>query len=426
MRCGKEVDMNLIQRGRPVRASRSWLKACAALLLFASASLSQDLEAFRKALGGNASGDISGMDFRKPMPGVDEEMLSQSPLEASAIIGDGPLDSLYIIGPGDQFQVYIESAALDKQVNAEGNIIINRIGVVPVAGLTLKEAKRAIMEKVQSKKIKSQCFVNLGRPKTMKVFITGAVNLPGSYQISGYHHLTDLLALAQGPSSVAQRGLIRITSRTGERTDVHLKKFYLEGDLASNPYLTQGATVYVPYLDYNLPTVQIRRDSLMQTIQLDPGESLPDLLLKAWTFKMPPPYTSITVMEADGKVKFLAPMDVRDFKPSAGSTIEVVSLRKEVYIGGAVFRPGFIAFRSNLKVAQYISEAGLISSSRIPDKITVYRADGSHAVLRLGQDVMQPGDMVFVDQNAEQKFINYTPILLSIASLTLAILTVMK
>ena len=387
----------------------------------------QDLEQMRKLLSsGTGNDNLNSLEMRKqPIPSLEDETISQSPFEGTAIVGDAPVDSDYVIGPGDMFQLFIESAALDKQVNAEGNIVVNRIGVIHVAGLNLKAAKQVIMERVQAKKIRSQCFVNLGRPKTMKVYIVGAVNAPGVYQVGGFVRVTDLITLAQGLTPMAQRGAVTLVSSSGARVQADLKKFYLQGDPSGNPYLTQGSTVMIPFVDYSKPVLYVRRDTLNLAVQLEPDETISNILMKAASYKGVPSPANVIVTGADGKRKRLSPGEALTYKPAAGDTLDFVAPHREVYIGGAVFHPGYLPYRSDCKVAQYISEAGLISSSSIPNRIKVYRADGSETELRLGRDALEPGDMVFVGQNAEQKFINYTPIVLSVASLTLAIITVM-
>lgn len=338
-------------------------------------------------------------------------------------IGDFQIDeNLYKIGPGDLFQIFIESSAMEKQVNAEGNILLSRIGIIHLDGLSLKEAKSLILDNLQTSHKRANCFVNLSRPKKMRVFLTGAVKEPGVYEVPGNYRLSDGLEKADGFSILAQKDNIRILSKDGSFQDVNFRKFALNGDLQSNPYLTQGCVIQVPFIDFKNPTVNVKTDSGSFTVQMEPGETVLDLILKAHNFAPPEPYTAVVVKEKAGLDSLLLPGDVSSYKPGPGAAIEILSSKQEVFVGGAVSKPGFQVYRSNHRIIQYISEAGLQISSKIPKKIHVIRKNGKREIVPL-EEVLYPGDMVYVDQNGEQRFLLYTPVLLSFVSLTLALLS---
>lgn len=360
----------------------------------------------------------------------DDEMSPFAPglrTEAIPFIGDFPIvDSLYVVGPGDILQVFYENTALEKQVNPEGNILLARLGALKVGGKTLKEAKKVVLERLQGVYKKSECFVNLARPKTMKVFVTGAANVPGTFEVSGNTRLSDLFNLAQGFAPTARRDAIRITTRDGATSAADLRRFYMDGDLEHNPYLPQGGFVRMDYLDYDKPWLTIRRDTLQLPIQIEPGESLADLILKFHAFRTPPAFSTLILKEADGKIRSVSQAESRNLVPAPGTQVEIQPQFRDIYVGGAVARPGFQPYRPNRSVQHYISEAGILTSSRLADKVVVSRSDGRREKVDLKSGMLQPGDMVYVDQNSEQRFIIYTPILLSLASFSIAIITLFR
>ena len=345
--------------------------------------------------------------------------------ETVPFVGDSPVvDSLYMIGPGDLFHIYFETMTLEKQVNAEGSIILSRIGQIKLGGRTLKEAKKVILEKLQSTYRKSECFVNLARLKTMKIFVTGAVNAPGVYDIAGNTRLSDLLNIAHGFSSEARRGAILIKTSDGHEKKVDLRKFYMYGDLESNPYLTQGGMVTSPSIDYESPWVHIRRDTISLPIQMETGENLMDLIVKYHNFRPPAQFSSVMVKEKGGKEYRVAPGSLLTILPAPGDRIEIQPDYRDIMVGGAVARPGYQPYRSNRGILHYISEAGVLTSSKVAEKMSVIRADGKREQVSVKDGVIYPGDMIYVTQNWEQLFIIYTPILLSLASLTLAVISI--
>jgi protein involved in polysaccharide export with SLBB domain len=369
--------------------------------------------------------DLQDMGNLKEIGGDPEYSPSLSG-DMAPFVGDFPLqDSLSLVGPGDQFQIFYESVSLEKQVNPEGNIILNRIGTLRLGGLNLFQAKKLILEKIQTAHKKNECFVNLSRPKTMKVFVTGGVIAPGAYQVAGNLRLSDALAMARGFSPMAQRDSVRITRADGSTASIAIKLFMTDGRLDANPYLTQGEVINVPLIDYAQPWVSVRKDSTILAVQLRPGETLQDILFKFNSFTTPPPYSMLKVKEKTGKETTVSPTELTVYRPEAEAQIEIFPQRFDVYVGGAVMRPGFQMYRSNMKVMQYISEAGLTVGSKVPAEIKVTHADGSIGSVSVQGGFLRPGDAVFVDQNSEQRFLIYTPILLGLASLTLTVFSLL-
>ncbi len=347
--------------------------------------------------------------------------------EATSYVGDFPLDdTLYRIGPGDVFQIFTEGMTSDKPVDPEGNLILNRIGVLHLNGLTLKDAEKLILQKLRTSFKPSECFVSLARPKIMRVFITGAVQEPGSYKVPGNMRLTNLIEAAESFASMAQMGYIYITAADGTIDSVDIGKFYMQGDLNSNPYLTQGCVVEVPYVDYSKPWVTIRCDTSSVPTQLEPDENIRHLLMRNYVYRNPPPYTAVIVTHEDGKQTIVPPQAADTYKPAAGDVLDVILHQQKVFIAGAVEKPGYELYYSNRKLIDYLGEAGLTSKSSLSSTMDVIHANGEGESVSLRDGTLKPGDVVYVNESLQQKFLIYTPVLLSAVSLTLALISVLR
>jgi protein involved in polysaccharide export with SLBB domain len=295
-----------------------------------------------------------------------------------------------------------------------------------VESLTLKKAKELILEKVQTSRIKSQCFVNLSRPKIMKVFISGAVEEPGVYHMEGNSRLSDILRNAKGFRYDAQKGELVVTSKDGGKTQVNLARFLVQGDLSANPYLRQGDQVFVPFIDYNKPYVTVIGDSVQLDVQLENGETVSDLLLKFNSFIAEQPPAIVLVTENGGEKKYFRSGEAAKYKPGTGALIEFSSEKGRIYIGGEVSNPGFVTHRADSRIMQYISSAGIKSTSRVPRKVKVLKANGETKTMTAASEKLEPGDVVIIGEDMERKLIIYTPLILSLASLTIAIITMTK
>ena len=335
------------------------------------------------------------------------------------------VDSLYIVGPGDVFQIVYEANAVEKQVTPEGNISLNRMGVVQLQGLTLREAKKRILDRLLTSYRRENCFVTLARPKIMKIYVTGAVNNPGTFEVPGNLRLVDAIKAAGGFSGLAQKEEVQIITGETKHT-ARVQKFMREGDLASNPYLPQGVVVHVPFVDYSKPWVTVRRGGETFTIQTEPGETLVDAVFKSYGFSPPAPYVAILVREKGKRDSVVIESEAQSYVPGPQAYIEVINARSEVFVAGAVAAPGTQVHVSNRRVIQYISTAGLLTSSRVPSKITVIHKNGKRESISIQSSALEPGDVMFVGQNAEQKFLIYTPILLSMVSLALVYVQVTR
>jgi protein involved in polysaccharide export with SLBB domain len=349
---------------------------------------------------------------------------NESPSTQPPYIGDYALDeNLYKVGPGDIFQVVVEGFSFERQVNPEGGIVLGRVGMVNVKDLTLKEARKQILDKLETAYKRRNCVVSLARAKTIRIFVTGAVNNPGIHDIPATARISDAVQRAGGFSASAQMGAVEIRE-DGKSRVVNTGTFMLNGDLEANPYVTQGSVLHVPFLDYGKPWIQIKGESGPVTLQLEPGETVADLLRKANSYRTEPSYLALLVTEKDGKESVLSPAEASQYQPRPQARIQVFSTQQGVFVGGAVTAPGRQTYLPDQKVIEYISKAGILTSSRIPRKITVIRGDGKREALPLQDSGVRPGDVIIVGQNAEQKFLLYTPILLSIVSLALVVVQI--
>lgn len=391
----------------------------------ASAQLGNlDLGASDRSQGGSANYSFESQG-RAPS-NAQPARISTLPSDAMPYTSDqSVVDSLYVVGPGDVFQIVFESNAVEKQVTPEGNISLNRIGVVELEGLTLRAAKKRLLERLHTTYRKGDCFVGLARPKAMKIFVTGAVNNPGTFEVAGNMRVADAIRAAGGFSGMAQKEEVRITLGDVTHT-ADVQKFIREGDLSANPYLLQGAVVHVPFVDYGRSWVTVRRGGETFAIQTAPGESLEDAIFKSYGFASPAPYVAVLVREKGRSDSVVTASEARAYVPGPQAYIETISAHSEIFVAGAVARPGAQGHISNRRAIQYISAAGLLTNSRVPEKISVIRKNGKRESVPIQSAAIEPGDVMFVGQNAEQRFLIYTPILLSVVSLALVYMQIVS
>ncbi|CUS99711.1 SLBB domain-containing protein [Candidatus Chrysopegis kryptomonas] len=177
-----------------------------------------------------------------------------------------PIDpETYIVGPGDILSVNIWTSpplSFTIQVTLEGTVIIPTVGEVPVAGRTLSEAKKSIIQKVKSKYIASEITTTLIAPRSFNVTVTGYVLNEGKYKVRSIDRVSNAVILAFMPvdslqmlrrsTAIDSVNLRKITlKRSGDQINVDLRKYFATGDDKYNPYLLEGDWIIVQRRDPN-------------------------------------------------------------------------------------------------------------------------------------------------------------------------------
>jgi polysaccharide biosynthesis/export protein len=128
-----------------------------------------------------------------------------------------PAKSLLLIGDGDLLKVSVlgvPESDQDVRVGEDGNISLNFVGSVHVAGLTTSAAQELIAKKLIAGGFFTQPQVSVFTKEyaTQGVSVLGEVQHPGVYPLLGTRRLFDVLSLAGGTGPRAGK-VVSITHR---------------------------------------------------------------------------------------------------------------------------------------------------------------------------------------------------------------------
>jgi polysaccharide export outer membrane protein len=127
---------------------------------------------------------------------------------------DSQVRSTYLLGPDDQIEIFgpelDEVANKPTHVDGNGDVHVQLLGRVHVAGLTVQQFEQELNKRLSIYIRQPQVAVNIKELRSQPVSVVGAVNAPGVHQVQGHKTLLEMISMAGGIRSDAGYS-IRIT-----------------------------------------------------------------------------------------------------------------------------------------------------------------------------------------------------------------------
>jgi protein involved in polysaccharide export with SLBB domain len=164
---------------------------------------------------------------------------------------DGGISEDYVLGVGDRLQMNVYGSAtfeVPLQVDGRGGISIPKVGTVPVAGMSLGNARAAVQGKVGQIFSHSTVDLSVTKLREVRVFVLGEVYKPGSFLVPSLSSLVNILSLAGGPTSVGSYRDIRVLRAGRLIHAVDLYPLRAEGLGNVNFGFQNGDTIFVPLI----------------------------------------------------------------------------------------------------------------------------------------------------------------------------------
>ncbi|MFC1773115.1 SLBB domain-containing protein [Pseudomonadota bacterium] len=279
---------------------------------------------------------------------------------------DIPVDVNYVMGPGDTIQVQLfgkEHAEYSLLVLRDGTIQFPRIGPISVAGLTFAEMQQTLKATINEQFIGEKSVITLGKLRSIRVFILGDVQHPGSYTVSALSTMTNALFVGGGVSEIGSLRKIQLKRRGKEVARMDLYDLLLYGDTSHDARLQPGDVIFVPPVGSTLsvagevrrPAIYELRDerSVDQALTLA-GGLLPTAYPQASQIERINKRGERTLIDLDAGKKAGLQTAVQD-----GDVLRIFSVLEKmenvVLLSGHVQRPGAYQWRQDMRVADLIS-----------------------------------------------------------------------
>ena len=158
-----------------------------------------------------------------------------------------PVD--YIVGPGDTLVIQLygnEPATYELTVERDGRINFPKIGPIMVSGMTFDAARDAIEQHVSKQLIGTRVSVTMGDLRSIRVFVLGEAQKPGSYTVSGLSTMTNALFVSGGVKKIGSLRNIQLKRDGRLVSTLDLYDLLLHGDTSGDHQLLPGDVIFIP------------------------------------------------------------------------------------------------------------------------------------------------------------------------------------
>lgn len=299
----------------------------------------------------------------------------------------------YVLGPGDKLVMDIYGYSQFKQtaiVNPDGFIVLEKAGIVNVAGLTIEEGEKKIktaFSKIflglnggSSYAANTFLKVSLTGYRSIKVKITGEVIAPGTYTVTSFTSLLNALYACGGPNSIGTYRDIKLIrgNRVVSTLDLYdvITKGYSKGDML----LKEQDIIQVgPYISRIAIEGNLKRTGLFEVL---PNETLNNALNYAGGFNQYAYSERIKIYRNTQKEKQIVDVKNNDFNKSFifnGDSIVVEKLLERfenlISIQGSIYRPGEYSLDSNPTLLALINSAEGLREESLQGRVNIIRTN---------------------------------------------------
>jgi polysaccharide export outer membrane protein len=331
-----------------------------------------------------------------------------------------PID--YVVGPGDTFNIQLygnDTASYSLTVGRDGRIKFPKLGPILVSGLGFDAARAALEQRVAQQLIGTQVSVTMGDLRSIRVFVLGEAEKPGSYTVSGLSTMTNALFVSGGVKTVGSLRNIEL-KRNGHTVSVlDLYDLLLHGDTSGDRQLMPGDVIFIPPIGTSATVYgAVRRPAIYELKKENTAERLVEI---AGGLK-PDADAGLAQLERISASRFREMRNVnlnsdigRNTEILNGDKLRVPAIRptleNSVELSGYVFRPGAFQFRPGLRLSDILTSFDelrpnadrhyVVIRRTIPpeEKIEVVSADLERALSARGSAAdpeLRPRDKIIV------------------------------
>ncbi len=288
--------------------------------------------------------------------------------EAFVPAGDIPIPANYVLGPGDTIVIQLygkDNATHSLTLDREGQIQFPGIGPVSLAGLSYESMQSKVAEVVNRQMIGVKSSVTMGALRTIRIFVLGEAQIPGSYVVGSLSTMTNAIFASGGITKIGSLRNVQLKRSGKIITTLDLYDLLLNGDTSKDSRLLPGDVIFIPPIGKTAGVSgQVKRPAIYE---LKKETSIEDVIKLAGGL-LPTAYVPASRIEriTESGEKTLVNLDVstlkgRKFQVKDADVIQIFStldtMRDIVKLDGHVKRPGGFAWRKDMHFTDIVPNA---------------------------------------------------------------------
>ena len=287
----------------------------------------------------------------------------------------------YLVKPGDEILLTVWGSVdtdLRLLVDRSGRVSIPRVGTVLVAGVRYADLPATISQRMALVFRNYQLSVSLGQLRGLRVYVTGFVAKPGSYNVSSLATVVQALLKAGGPSAAGSFRNIEVKRDNQRVGGFDLYDLLLGGDRSADRILQADDVIHVGAVGTQVALIgSVNRPAIFE---LKASETVADLLRMAGGFSAVADRSRLAVERLDDRATVrivqlalpasntatLANGDVLRAFSAVDSALPVQRQNKRVRVEGEVLRPGEYVLPPETSIADALAAAGGMTDRAYP------------------------------------------------------------
>lgn len=278
---------------------------------------------------------------------------------------DVPVPAEYVIGPGDTIQVQLIGSTKGRyslMVGRDGRINFPELGPISVSARRFEDVRADLEARVREQMIGTQASVSIGELRSIRVFVLGDAETPGSYTVSGLSTITNALFVSGGVKKIGSLRNIELKRNGRVVSHIDLYDLLLHGDTSDDVRLLPGDVIFIAPLGATVGlSGEVRRPAIYELKQ----ETSVDQLVQLGGGLMPEADSTLATIERVNEQRQHVIVDVnlttnagRALPLRTGDTVRIPSIRPvlehSVTVSGHLHRPGQYQFRPGMRLTDVI------------------------------------------------------------------------
>lgn len=278
---------------------------------------------------------------------------------------DVPVPSEYVVGPGDTIQVQLIGNTKGRQnlvVGRDGRINFPELGPIAVSGRRFEEVRNDLEARVSDQMIGTQASVSIGELRSIRVFVLGDAETPGSYTVSGLSTITNALFVSGGVKKGGSLRNIELKRVGRTVTKLDLYDLLLRGDTSGDVRLLPGDVIFIPPVGATVGlSGEVRRPAIYEL----KSETTTAELLELGGGLMPDADPTLATLDRINEQRQRTVLDVdlsgaggRKQSLRSGDTLRIPPIRPviedAVTLKGHVHRPGEYQYKPGMRIADLV------------------------------------------------------------------------